>query len=339
MRFTLAGRPGLPSHARMYAAAANSWRMSVSRAPAPAVQSALRALIDYAGLFPPAELGMVRAVERYEEARRGPYGWMLGRFIVPATRLTELLNALGDREPFDLSVLLDAGSDSGVWLETMRRLLDSIASLRDRESLVRIGALETRLPQLGSERDTFDAPIGQFGMLAGNAGVRDLPIFVELPRGPRWEAELPTSLFALARTKLGAKVRCGGASASDVPSAGELASFVHECTQQSIAWKATAGLHRPIRHGDAAAGFAMHGFLNLLCAAVFAKMGADIETLRAMLEEEDPSAFALDAAGLRAGDLHASLDDISNARRRHFVAYGSCSFEEPTHELTAMGIV
>lgn len=313
--------------------------MSVSRAAAPAVQSALRALIDYAGLFPPAELGMVRAVDRYEEARRGPFAWMLGRFIVPATRLAELLDALGDREPFELSVILDAGNDSGGWLENTRGLLDSIASIRDRESLLRIAALETRVPQLQSERDTFDAPIGQFGMLANNAGVRDLPIFVELPRGPRWEAELPTSLFALARSKLGAKVRCGGPSAGDFPSAGELARFVCEATKHSLAWKATAGLHHPIRHADAATGYTMHGFLNVLCAAVFASMGAGADALSGVLEEEDPAAFALDAGGLRVRDRHARAEDIANARRHHFVAYGSCSFDEPTRELTALGIV
>ena len=313
--------------------------MNVSGATAPAVQSALRGLIDYAGLFPPAQLGMARAVDRYEEARRGPLAWMLGRFIVPATRLAELLDALGDREPFELSVILDAGSDPGSWLDKIRQLLDSIASIRDRESLLRIAALETRVPQLQSERDTFDAPVGQFGMLASNAGVRDLPIFVELPRGPRSDADLPTSLFALKRSKLGAKVRCGGPSAEDVPSAGELAHFICEVTRHSLAWKATAGLHHPIRRADAPTGDAAHGFLNVLAAAVFAEMGAGSDALCALLDEEDPGAFALDAEGLRVRDRQAGAEALADTRRHHFIAFGSCSFDDPTRDLTALGIV
>lgn len=313
--------------------------MTPSGAAAPAVQSALRALIDYAGLFPPAELGMARAADRYEEARRGRSAWVLGRFIVPATRLKELLDGIGDREPFDLSVILDAGNESGRWLETVGKLLDSVASLRDRESAVRIGALEVRVPQLESERDTFDAPIGQFGMLAGNAGVRDLPIFVELPRGPRWESEVPAALFALARSKLGGKVRCGGATIEDFPSPGDLARFVRAATDNSLPWKATAGLHHPVRHTDASTGHAMHGFFNLLCAAVFARQGAEAGELQAMLEEEDAAAFELDAQGLRYGDRFASSDEVAAGRGHHFVSYGSCSFEEPVADLIQMGIL
>ena len=313
--------------------------MSISGPAAPAVGSALRVLIDYAGLFPPAELSMIRAVDRYEEARRGPFAWMLGRFIVPATRVTELIDSIGDREPFDLSVILDAGSEPSAWLGTVAKLLDSLASIRDRESLVRVAALEVRVPQLQSERDTFDATIGQFGMLANNAGVRDLPIFVELPRGPRWSSELPGALLALSRTKTGAKVRCGGTAAEDIPDTSELAGFIREVTDQSLAWKATAGLHHPLRHQDAATGLQMHGFLNVLGAAVFAQMGADTQMLRAVLEEEDPAVLTLGPEGLRYGDRAASVEEIAGARRHHFVAYGSCSFEEPVRDLLDLHIL
>ena len=50
----------------------------------------LDALIDYAGLFPPAGLGMREAVRNYATNREGPYSWALARFICPASRLREL---------------------------------------------------------------------------------------------------------------------------------------------------------------------------------------------------------------------------------------------------------
>ena len=59
-----------------------------------AVREALAGLIDYAGLFPPASLGMADAVAEYRSARTGPQAWMVQRFICPADRLLELAGVL-----------------------------------------------------------------------------------------------------------------------------------------------------------------------------------------------------------------------------------------------------
>src|SRR5438445_13553439 len=59
-----------------------------------AMRRSLRALlegvIDYAGLFPPAKLPMEQAIRNYARYRREQEGWMLGRFLCPASRLAEL---------------------------------------------------------------------------------------------------------------------------------------------------------------------------------------------------------------------------------------------------------
>jgi len=47
-------------------------------------------LIDYAGLFPPAALSMADAVHNYDAYRRGEYAWMLGRFVVPVAKMSEV---------------------------------------------------------------------------------------------------------------------------------------------------------------------------------------------------------------------------------------------------------
>ncbi|HTQ45910.1 MAG TPA: hypothetical protein VMI75_24310, partial [Polyangiaceae bacterium] len=39
-------------------------------------------LVDYAGLFPPAALGMADAVARYDEYLRGEHRWALGTFVL-----------------------------------------------------------------------------------------------------------------------------------------------------------------------------------------------------------------------------------------------------------------
>src|SRR5579871_4947635 len=59
-------------------------RMSAS------LRALLAGVIDYAGLFPPAKLPLDRAVRHYARYRTEPEGWMLGRFVCPASRLMEL---------------------------------------------------------------------------------------------------------------------------------------------------------------------------------------------------------------------------------------------------------
>ena len=59
-----------------------------------AVATLLHGLIDYAGLFPPASLAMSIAFANYAKYSRSEYNWILGRFILPVTRLGEFEKAL-----------------------------------------------------------------------------------------------------------------------------------------------------------------------------------------------------------------------------------------------------
>lgn len=64
------------------------------------VKSSLRVLlseiIDYAGLFPPAQLSMPAAVQNYADYLRSEHSWMLGRFVVPADLLDEFAEKARD---------------------------------------------------------------------------------------------------------------------------------------------------------------------------------------------------------------------------------------------------
>jgi hypothetical protein len=74
---------------------------------APAATDARRALlerlIDHAALFPPASMTMDGALAEDRRLRAGPHAWLVGRFVVPASRVHEL----GDAQ-LALSVVLDA---------------------------------------------------------------------------------------------------------------------------------------------------------------------------------------------------------------------------------------
>ncbi len=260
----------------------------------------LGGLIDHAALFPPASLDMPDALEADRRARATPEAWMLDRFIVPASRLGELP---ADTPP--LSVVLDRGEGD----------LDAIAQYD-------VALLEGRIDPawIPETQALVDAKLG-------------VPAFWELAPGRALAGEVA----AVREAGAGAKIRCGGVTADAFPPVEAVAAFVLACRDAGVRFKATAGLHHPVRHVDPATGFHMHGFLNLLAAAVFAHMGED--DLVPVLAEEDPAAFTVDAGGLEVHGRRADAAAIEAARAELFVAYGSCSFSEPVEDLTALGIL
>jgi hypothetical protein len=314
--------------------------MATSAAAVPAVRAALTQLIDYAGLFPPAKLDMAAAVSEYTAERDGPFAWMLDRFIVPVSRLAELLEAPPEAAPTALTVIVDATGDSRRWLSRIQWALDKVAEVSANEPLVRVEAIEIALPALQTRRETYDAAVGQFAAARQQAGLDAVPAFVELPRDERWLSELDSALFAMARHGLGAKLRCGGATADAFPDVEEVSAFIDRAVREHrVPFKATAGLHHPIRRRDEQLGVTMHGFLNVLAAAGFALTGKDVAYLQRVLAEEEAQQFSFSERGLSWNDEVLSIDDLRGTRERAFIAYGSCSFSEPTGDLQALGML
>jgi hypothetical protein len=144
-------------------------------------------------------------------------------------------------------------------------------------------------------------------------------IYFELPL----RHDVSFRILQLRELGIRAKVRCGG---SVIPTVPALAELVQACRRLEVPFKATAGLHQPLRHDDE------HGFLNLLAAAVF----GDEEDA---LEEEDPHAFAVTGDVFRWRNREAGADEITVVRRELFVSFGSCSAQEPIDGLVALGLL
>lgn len=294
--------------------------MSTSAAPLAAVRAALEGLVDYAGLFPPAQLDMAAAAVQYARARSGSFAWMLGKFIVPLSRAEELCAALPANEaPFALSVILDGDWDPR-----------DVALLRTNRDRIDVQALE--IP-VSPDR------IGAVSAALSAAGLSELPAYVEWPRAQDWDTALPFALEAVKNAGLDAKIRCGGVVQSAFPSAEQIALFIGAASRRGVAFKATAGLHHPFRHFNAASGLEMHGFLNLLFAATFAFAGADARTLTECIADPDAQNFAFSSLGLQWRDRRAGVEQIAAARESGFVSYGSCSFDEPVADLQSLGLI
>jgi hypothetical protein len=131
-----------------------------------------------------------------------------------------------------------------------------------------------------------------------------------------------------------AKVRTGGLRPEAVPSTEILTEFLCGTAHLRVPFKATAGLHHPMR----SQGTGMHGFLNVFVAAGFAWHG-EYESIPDMLEEEDPKAFKFVGDVLHWRDYSLSTEQIQAARRDFAHSFGSCSFEEPIADLRELGLL
>jgi hypothetical protein len=143
----------------------------------------------------------------------------------------------------------------------------------------------------------------------------------------------------LASRGLRAKIRTGGLVPDALPPVGDVARFLRACDVAGVAFKATAGLHHPLRcvrpltyEPNAPTG-KMHGFLNVFLAA------AMLEHADAILAEEDAAAFSFDGEGASWRGHRVTTDALATMRRDFAISFGSCSFEEPIEDLKELGFL
>jgi hypothetical protein len=291
-----------------------------------AASSLLDSIIDYAGLFPPAQLGMGAAVARYAAHRRSAEGWMLARFVVPATRLGEFGAAAAE--------LVSEPAPAGPW--RLAALLGADVAA----DAARVTAFNTAHLQRALV-DTVELKAGTVEEIERVSGAvpRDLTAFVELPL----TADLGSLLRTLRACGARAKVRTGGVVPGAIPATADLAAFLVACAAARVPFKATAGLHHAVRGrrsltyaADAPHG-TMHGFLNVFAAATLAWDGADAAEVEAVLCEQRTDAFRWRDDGLAVGDRLLEAEELARARAEFAMSFGSCSFDEPVADLQAQG--
>ena len=272
----------------------------------------LEGLVDYAGLFPPASLDLPSAIREYADHRGDQEAWMLGHFICPESRLADILpfGALFPEESrLSISLLPSPGESAA---ERVRKAVAAFAEFTSRfDGTADLAVVEIRL--------SSDAPEIQDLRGAALEGA-DAQVFVEW--NPHLgDIERRLRMVQQAREQgadtLGAKIRCGGTEASAFPTVHDVARFVRLCTALDIPFKATAGLHHPVRHDRD--GFTMHGFLNVFGAAALARNGMeDQEALESIIAERDPAAFRLTDGGFVWRSHAMSEAQVADARRTAF---------------------
>jgi hypothetical protein len=254
---------------------------------APSLRSVLGGAIDYAGLFPPAALSLPAAVASYAEYRTSADQWALGRFVIGATRLDELTDLLARSVPdgwIGARVGVTAGTTLGDDVDRIEMF-----NTRWRARDIVVDAVETKVAT-PEEVELLGArlPAGLLG-------------YGEVPLGP----ERDPLLTALESHRLCAKIRMGGTTAELFPRPEAVAGFLLEVARRNLPFKATAGLHHPLRgeyrltYEPGSALAPMFGFLNLAVATLAALAGESAAVVGDALIETDAAAIAGDGLSLR----------------------------------------
>jgi hypothetical protein len=301
--------------------------------PVASLQALLAKSIDYAGMFPPCSLDLESALRNQAEYIRSPDAWMLGAYVLPVEQFDaarQLLSQFDPLHPLRVAAL-GPKRNAEAFLDAVEDADTAIRSLSSNVDLVSISHLEMFLPH-----DVDSALLQEAKSIIG-----DLPVFWEAP--PE-RAQQTIELLAEHNSNadsatFGYKLRTGGVTAAAFPTSAEIARALVSPATHQLPMKFTAGLHHPIRQFRDEVKTRMHGFLNVLGAAVMAAEHRwDAHQTSIMLEDEKADSFSF------ADDFFAWREwkiDIKRLqyRRKFVTSFGSCSFDEPREDLRALGFL
>jgi hypothetical protein len=299
----------------------------------------LRALlahsIDYAGMFPPCRLELEPALKNHARYLRASDSWMLSAFVLPIEQFgaaKQLLSDFDPLHPLRVSALGPKTENAAAFRKALGRTNAAVRSLSAHNvDLVSVSQLEMFLP-----RDTDAGLLNEAGSLLGT-----LPVFWEAPPDRAEEtialvAELNSNADA---PTFGYKLRTGGVTADAFPTSMQIARALVRPATHQVPIKFTAGLHHPVRQYRDEVEGKMHGFLNVLGAAVLAaEYKWDANETGLMLEDENADSFFFSDEFFAWRDWKIDTSRLQY-RRKFVTSFGSCSFDEPREDLRSLGLL
>src|SRR5437588_3104090 len=210
--------------------------------------ASLRALlaqaIDYAGLFPPANLALEPALQNYSEYIRTPDAWMLGAFVLPVAEFgaaARSLSQFDSQSPLRISALGPKTDNAESFCASLSAAIGAISCFQANSgTAVSIEQFEMPLPaEVSAEtlkliRSSADPQLRTFWEAPAETAERAIKLIADNNR-------------AHANRKLAFKLRTGGVTANAFPSSGDIAGVLICAGAHQVPIKFTAGLHHPAR--------------------------------------------------------------------------------------------
>jgi hypothetical protein len=303
--------------------------------------ASLRALlaqsIDYAGMFPPCNLGLEPALKNQAEYIRTPDAWMLGTFVLPVAQFegaSAKLSQFNAKYPLRISALGTKMQTAADFRAVLKSTIAAVRSFFEKHGdLVSIDQLEMPLPPdtdlllLADIRAIVgDLTLQTFWEASADAAERTIALLAE------HNSERNAHLF-------GYKLRTGGVTADAFPTSAQIAKALVAAARHRVSIKFTAGLHHPVRQFREEVNTKMHGFINVLGAAILAaEHGWDDTQTSVMLEDENAGSFSFSDQSFAWREWKIDNQRLE-ARRKLVTSFGSCSFDEPREDLRALNLL
>lgn len=301
---------------------------TVETHPMESVRILLSEIIDYAGLFPPSQVSMAEAVLNYATYKNSNYGWMLGRFVVPSSRLDEFVQNAGEL------VSRDANGGWKLAVVAGEDINETLKIVTDFNKANGPGVIADVLEIKANTASKIENAVA--------AMPKEITAYFEISTGDAF-AELIAMLSMKGQR---AKIRTGGVERENFPTSKQIIRFVRTCMAANVPFKATAGLHHPIRcfkpltYEENAAQATMHGFLNVLLMTGFARESFRVSLLEEIMEEEFEEVFQFTDRGVSWRDNHELTNSqLGWLRHKGMQSFGSCSFDEPVEDLRKLGLL
>src|SRR6266480_2994969 len=293
--------------------------------------------IDYAGMFPPCSLELESALRNQAQYVHDPDAWMLGAFVLPVEKFDAAVGNLSlfDQEhPLLISALGAKTANAGEFIAALEIAADKIRWFSAQHGdLLSIRQLEMALPHNVDLRSLAKVRSALEGL--------KLQAFWETPVDSAGEAIplLAEHNSTTGARSFGYKLRTGGVTADAFLASPPIAGALIDAAKHRVPIKFTAGLHHPIRQFRDEVKTRMHGFLNVLGAAVLAaEYQWDEEQTSEMLEDENGASFSFSDDSFAWREWKIATDQIKT-RRKLVTSFGSCSFDEPREDLRALNLL
>ena len=285
-----------------------------------AVRRLLRQSLDYAGLFPPAGLSLPVAVEAYSDYLGHPQAEILSSFVLPVQALPEAGRLLPEDCDWAFSGLLK-GTE-------IREASRKIAEFRRRYPQARVEIIEADIPT--------DVPLEEHISELSDT-FRQTFVFVEID----WRGLYERQMDAVLATwdGFGVKLRTGGLTPDAIPPPGVVANWIRATAARRLPMKATAGLHQPFPHFDSDVGAGVHGFVNVLFAAMAALHHQPPPAQLEAILRAGRDVFVFEETSVVCRGERYSLEQVDALRANFFRSFGSCSFLEPVEHLERAGLI
>jgi hypothetical protein len=270
---------------------------------------------------------MASAVRNYAGYLSDNDSWALGRIIIPVARLEEFARAIT--------------TTNAIW---------RVSALGSTNLKTDVAAITEFNKRFGDTKDGASGIIKAFETKASSVDeIREaaklIPPTIERYFEIPIENDPSALVSAIADARASAKVRTGGTQQEAFPSSAKLLRFISTCRKAGVPFKATAGLHHPLRSiqkltykNDSPSGM-MFGFLNVFLAAAFVHAGMNDGEALQVLEEQSPDAFRFDEQGVQWRTHRLTNEQLRNVRGRVAMSFGSCSFREPVDDLRSMKLL